>query len=154
MTLAILCATHVGGADVASGPLPSNQFVNPIAEGADPWVVRDPNADRYLWCLSEGNRGIAIHAGKRLTALGGKHIVWSAPEAGPVSREIWAPELHFLDGRWHVYFAASDGRNANHLAYVLVSRTSDPLGDYDLHGPLETGDRAGKPIWAIDMTVL
>jgi len=154
MTLAILCATHLGGADVASGPLPSNQFVNPIAEGADPWVVRDPKANRYLWCFSEGNRAVAIHAGQRLTSLGEKRIVWTAPDRGPFSREVWAPELHFLDGKWHVYFAASDGRNANHLAYVLVSRTSDPLGGYDLHGPFETGDRAGKPVWAIDMTVL
>ena len=138
----------------ASAPLPSNQFVNPIAEGADPWVVRDPNADRYLWCFSEGNRAIAIHAGQRLTSLGEKRIVWTAPDRGPFSREVWAPELHFLDGKWHIYFAASDGKNANHLAYALVSRTADPLGGYDLHGPFETGDRAGEPIWAIDMTVL
>jgi GH43 family beta-xylosidase len=142
------------GAASANGPLPAAQFVNPIAEGADPWVVRDPNADRYLWCFSEGNRAIAIHAGERLTSLGEKRIVWTAPDKGPFSREVWAPELHFLDGRWHVYFAASDGRNANHLAYVLVSKTADPLGGYDLHGPFETGDRAGEPIWAIDMTVL
>jgi hypothetical protein len=71
----------------------------------------------------------------RLTSLGRKHIVWRAPDRGPVSREVWAPELHFLDGKWHIYFAASDGKNENHLAYVLVSEDSDPLGKYTLHGP-------------------
>ncbi len=140
--------------ETAPAPLPASQFVNPIAEGADPWVVRDPNADRYLWCFSEGNRGIAIHTGDRLTALGEKHVVWTTPDSGPYSRQIWAPELHYLDGRWHVYFAASDGRNENHLAYVLVSEDSDPLGRYTIHGPLQTGDESGSPIWAIDMTVL
>ncbi len=135
-------------------PLPPNQFVNPIGEAADPWVVRDPNHDRYLWCLSDGNRGISIHTSKRLTSLGQKHVVWRAPDTGRWSREIWAPELHLLDGKWHIYFAASDGNNANHLAYVLVSADDDPLGEYTLHGPLETGDVAGEPIWAIDMTVL
>ena len=137
--------------------LPADQFVNPIGEGADPWVVRDPNHDRYLWCLSEGNRAIAIHTSDRLTSLGQKHIVWRAPETGPVSREVWALELHFLDGHWHVYFAASDGRNENHLAYVLRSKSDDPLGPYDLHGPLATGDGSdgrSPNIWAIDMTVL
>ncbi|MEZ6086902.1 MAG: family 43 glycosylhydrolase [Pirellulaceae bacterium] len=67
------------------------------------------------------------------------------------------PELHYLDDRWHIYFAASDGKNENHLAYVLKSRTQDPLGEYELHGPLATGDgEDGKSpnIWAIDMTVL
>lgn len=136
--------------------LHSNQFVNPIAEGADPWVVRDPNSSKYLWCLSDGNRAIAIHAGERLTSLGPKHIVWMAPDSGPWSKEIWAPELHMLDGHWHIYFAASDGRNENHLAYVVRSEGADPFGPYALHGPFSTGDGAdglSPNIWAIDMTV-
>jgi GH43 family beta-xylosidase len=140
--------------DLKSGEL---QFVNPIGEGADPWVVRDPNTDRYLWCLSDGNRAIAIHTSASLTSLGRKRIVWRAPEQGPYSREVWAPELHYLDDRWFIYFAASDGNNKNHLAYVLRSKTQDPLGEYELHGPLATGagnDGRSPNIWAIDMTVL
>ncbi|CAN5466793.1 hypothetical protein BH23VER1_BH23VER1_25770 [soil metagenome] len=137
-----------------SGTLAADQFVNPIGEGADPWVVRDPNADRYLWCFSDGNRAIAVHTSDRLTSLGQKHIVWRAPESGPYSREVWAPELHFLDGRWVIYFAASDGKNENHLAYALQSKSADPLGEYDLHGPFETGDTPGQNVWAIDMTPL
>jgi GH43 family beta-xylosidase len=132
-------------------------FVNPIGEGADPWVMRDPNVDRYLWCLSEGNRAIAIHTSDSVTSLGQKQIVWRAPEEGPYSREVWAPELHYLDDRWFIYFAASDGRNENHLAYVLQSKTLDPLGEYELHGPFATGagaDGLSPNIWAIDMTVL
>lgn len=154
LLLVPLAAGNAAKTAPALEPLPADQFVNPIGEAADPWVVRDPNHDRYLWCFSDGNRGIAIHTSTRLTSLGQKHVVWRAPARGPWSREIWAPELHFLDGRWHIYFAASDGRNANHLAYVLVSADDDPLGMYTLHGPLETGDIAGQPIWAIDMTVL
>ncbi|MCD0461866.1 sulfatase-like hydrolase/transferase [Roseiconus lacunae] len=139
------------------GALPADKFVNPIGEGADPWVVKDPNQDRYLWCFSDGNRGIAIHTSPSLTSFGTKHVVWEAPETGPYSKEVWAPELHFLDGHWHVYFAASDGNNANHKAYVLRSKTSDPIGDYELFGPMATGDgpdRNSPNVWAIDMTVL
>ncbi|MCW1883264.1 glycoside hydrolase family 43 protein [Luteolibacter flavescens] len=130
-------------------------FVNPIAEGADPWVTKYGN--QYVWCASEGNRGISLWVSDRLTSLGQKHVIWTAPESGPYAKEVWAPEVHLLDGRWHVYFAASDGNNANHLAYVLQSRDSDPLSPYTLHGPFNTGDGAdGKSpnIWAIDMTVL
>ncbi|WP_231123804.1 family 43 glycosylhydrolase [Nocardioides sambongensis] len=64
------------------------------------------------------------------------------------------PELARLDGRWHIHFAASDGDNRNHRAFVLVAETDDPLGDYTLHGPMATGDASGGAQWAIDMTVL
>ena len=134
-----------------------DQFINPIAEGADPWVVRDAPNERYLWCMSEGNRAISIWASKTLTSLGRRHIVWRAPQTGPHSKEVWAPELHFLDGRWHIYFAASDGNNHNHLAYVLQSKGDKPLGEYTLYGPLATGEGAdgrSPNLWAIDMTVL
>lgn len=140
-----------------NGSLQPDEFVNPIGEGADPWVIRDPNADRYLWCLSDGNRAISIHVSNSVTSIGRKHTVWQAPDHGPVSREVWAPELHYLDDNWYIYFAASDGRNENHLTYVLKSSTQDPLGEYELHGPLATGEgKDGKSpnVWAIDMTVL
>lgn len=134
---------------------PADTFVDPIAEGADPWVVKD--GDRYLWCNSDGNRGISLWVSDRLSSLGNKHMIWKAPEKGPFAKQVWAPELHRLDGRWYVYFAASDGENANHLAYVLGSRSEDPLGPYTLHGPFATGegpDGKSPNGWAIDMTVL
>ncbi|MCO8124764.1 sulfatase-like hydrolase/transferase [Stieleria sp. TO1_6] len=139
------------------GSIAPDQFTNPIGEGADPWVIRDPNQPRYLWCMSVGNRAISINSSDDLTSLGQPHVVWSAPETGPYSKEIWAPELHFLDDRWHIYFAASDGKNENHLTYVLTSKTRDPLGEYELSGPLATGegqDGRSPNLWAIDMTVL
>ena len=130
-------------------------FVNPIAEGADPTVVRD--GDRYLWSQSEGNVGVAIWVSDRPTTLGTKHVVWRAPAQGPYSQEVWAPELFHFDDRWYIYFAASDGNSKHHLTYALESATDDPLGDYTLHGPLQTGDSCAPGadnIWAIDMTVL
>lgn len=146
-----------GGVAATSVAEAEGQFVNPIAEGADPWVVRDVKNQRYLWCLSEGNRGISIWASETLTSLGRRQVVWRAPQTGFYSQEVWAPELHELDGRWHIYFAASDGHNHNHLTYVLRSNTEDPLGKYTLHGPMATGaGAAGQSpnLWAIDMTVL
>lgn len=138
-----------------TGSLRPGKFVNPIAEGADPSIVRD--GDRYLWCQSEGNVGISIWDSDRITSMGRKHVVWNAPASGPISKQVWAPELVKLDDRWYIYFAASDGDNANHLTYVLESKTADPLGDYELHGPLYTGDHfdsKAENIWAIDMIAM
>ncbi len=141
--------------DDSSGALPPDQFVNPVGEGADPHVVRDGN--RYLWCQSEGNIGVALWVSDRLSSMGRKHVVWWAPESGPYSKEVWAPEIHRLDGRWYIYLAASDGHNRNHLTYVLESAGDDPLGPYEVRGPLWTGDGSpdgGTNLWSIDLTVL
>ncbi|MEM7476988.1 MAG: glycoside hydrolase family 43 protein, partial [Planctomycetota bacterium] len=150
-------STEIQSVAADLGSLPPAKFVNPIGEGADPWVVWDEENERYLWCLSEGNRAISIWKSKSLSSLGSKQVVWTAPDSGLYSREVWAPELHQIDGRWYIYFAASDGKNENHKTFVLESEDSDPFGKYRLHGPLRTGDgedRDSPNVWAIDMTVL
>ena len=91
-----------------------------------------------------------------MTVVGPGQIVWTAPWNGPASKEVWAPELHSINGRWYIYFAASDGENKNHRAWVLESRGSNPFGPYSLHGPLYTGDDPNLSVqnrWAIDLTV-
>lgn len=135
-----------------SGPLPADEFVNPFAEGADPYLIRD--GDVYWWCATWADRGVVVGRSDRPNSLGVRTVVWRAPETGPVSRQVWAPELIRLDGRWHIYFAASDGDNATHRSYVLSALSDDPQGPYELHGPLDTGDLPGHPEWSIDLTVL
>lgn len=128
-------------------------FCNPVSEGADPWIIR--HGGQYLWCHSDNATKIFISACSELQGpYGQANCVFQVPQDGPCSGEVWAPELHFIDGRFYIYFAASDGDNATHLAYVLRAETNDPMGPYSLHGPLATGDGPDGPVWAIDMTVL
>lgn len=146
-------------ASIANGAEPKAEaaslFTNPIAEGADPWVMRHDGL--YYYCLSHANRAITVHASETPVRLGSGQTVWEAPATGPYSSQIWAPELHRLGGRWYIYFAASDGQNRNHRTYVLASESDDPLGDYTLHGPLYTGDTPDDPNtnrWSIDASPL
>jgi len=74
--------------------------------------------------------------------------VWTAPTRGLNSKNVWAPELHLIDGKWFIYYAADDGRNENRRMWVLESCGSDPCGGYRCRGVLETEG------WAIDGTVL
>jgi GH43 family beta-xylosidase len=74
--------------------------------------------------------------------------VWTAPVLGPNSNAVWAPELHRINDRWYIYYAADDGLNENHRMWVLESVTDDPMGAYRCKGCLETGG------WAIDLTVV
>ncbi|MHC4251535.1 MAG: glycoside hydrolase family 43 protein [Planctomycetota bacterium] len=125
-------------------------FTNPVAPGGqDPWVVRQ--AGRYHFCSSGGGR-IWVNVSKGLLDVVKQRgrAVW-APEAGkPWSKQLWAPELHKLQGRWYIYVAASDGRNENHRMYCLRAKTADPAGAYELMGKVA----APTDRWAIDATVL
>jgi GH43 family beta-xylosidase len=110
-------------------------FSNPIVRSqaaGDPWVVRYGNAYYFTATLTP-DKGLWVWKSRTLTGLdsGVKLKVWDAPRSGPLSRQIWAPELHRLRGRWYLYFTASDGVDANHRHYVLVATTDDPQGPYD-----------------------
>jgi len=133
----------------------STTFQNPIAPGADPWVVQ--HGGWYYWCLSEKDLGVAVYRSHSLTQLGEKFIVWRAPERGPYSAQVWAPELHWLNGRWYIYVAASDGNNETHRMIVLESNGSDPTRPFHFKSELYSGDDfVGRTHnrWAIDGTVL
>ena len=130
-------------------------FQNPIAVGADPWVVR--HGGYYYWCLSENDLGVAVYRSRSLTALGEKHIVWRAPASGPYSAQVWAPELHRFEGRWYIYVAASNGRNETHRMIALESPGDDPTQPFSFKAEFYTGDDFAhhrQNRWAIDGTVL
>lgn len=128
-------------------------FVNPVYEGADPWVIK--HGDWYYYCRSEGDLGISAWKSAALTDPGIKRVVWQCPETGWNSKQLWAPELHHLEGRWYIYYAASDGRNENHRTGVLESVTDDPQGEYIDRGMIYTGDDIAGGTnnrWSIDAT--
>ena len=57
-------------------------------------------------------------------------MVWEKHTAGPMGAHIWAPELHYLQGKWYLYFAAGDAEDKWHIRpYVLECRGQDPLRD-------------------------
>jgi GH43 family beta-xylosidase len=142
-------------AALRSVAIESRTFTNPIAPGADPWVVFHEGF--YYWCASEDDLGVAVYRSERLTARGEKVVVWRAPSTGPHSREVWAPELHRLDGKWYIYVAASNGRNETHRMIVLEAVGEQPTSEFRFKAELYTGDHLDtgeRNRWAIDGTIL
>ncbi|MGQ0563167.1 MAG: glycoside hydrolase family 43 protein [Gemmatimonadota bacterium] len=131
-------------------------FTNPIAEGQDPWIVR--HGDSYYLIQSKA-REIWVYKSDRLTEpLKNGVRVWSAPATGWNARNIWAPELHFIDGRWYIYYAAGEAGPPfiYQLSGVLQSVADDPQGTYIDKGTLFTGNAPtadAENIWAIDVNV-
>jgi GH43 family beta-xylosidase len=131
-------------------------FQNPLWDGADPWMVK--HGDEYIYCLSKNN-GIVVYSSKYITKKGELKQIWSAPATGWNSNCVWAPEIHFVEGRWYVYYAAgvSGPPFIHQRTGVLRSKTDDVFSDYEDMGILNTGDfpnDLSKNVWAIDMTIL
>jgi len=104
----------------------------------------------YYYSESRAARQIFIRRSRTIAGIGQAPgvCVWTAPARGLNSKNVWAPELHLIDGRWFIYYAADDGQHENRRMWVLESYGSDPRGEYRCRGRLETGG------WAIDGTVL
>lgn len=149
-------STHLGRLPgFAARPSPARVFTNPLYSGADPFVAQR-NGRYHLIQTGEGGR-LEVWDSETPVERGVCKVVWSPPATGWNRAEIWAPELHFISGRWYIYYAASDGRNPTHRMGVLESATADPQGPYIDRGMLFTGDRKeGRSVnrWAIDGTVL
>ncbi|MFP5079509.1 family 43 glycosylhydrolase [Pedobacter sp. JCM 36344] len=126
------------------------QFSNPILpSGADPWSIYKDGF--YYYTNTTGSR-LEIWKTKNLVDLktAERKVIWRPPSGTNYSKEIWAPELHFLNGKWYMYFAADNGDNQNHRMYVVENVSADPMkGEWVFKG--KVGDKSDK--WAIDGTV-
>jgi GH43 family beta-xylosidase len=127
-----------------------NTFHNPLLPtGPDPWVTA---RDGFYYYMNTTGHNLTIWKTRDITDLAHaeKKVVWTPPATGPYSHDIWAPELHFMDGKWYIYFAADAGQNESHRIYVVENASADPLdGNWTFKG--KVADATNK--WAIDASV-
>lgn len=119
-------------------------------EARDPYIIKHNN--KYYRCYTEDANSVSVSCADTIDELayarGTK--VYLPEEDREYSKEIWAPELHILDGKCYIYVACDDGDNHNHRMYVLENHSSDPMQPYTMHGKIT--DPTDK--WAIDGTVV
>jgi GH43 family beta-xylosidase len=150
------CAQKPTVTDHSGSTTEKGIFTNPIADGADPWVFK--KGSRYYYCGSEGG-GIVVSESDKLTDLGEKKMVWR-PEKGSWNQtNIWAPEIHFIKGKWYIYYAAGVAGPPfiHQRSGVLESVSDDPFCPYEDKGMIYTGDDIKDPAsvkWAIDLTTM
>ena len=115
--------------------------------GQDPWIVAHEGS-LLLVQSGGGNRRLVV---KRFSDL--EHmdrnvetVIWAPGRRR--GRQLWAPELHHIEGRWFVYFTAGTPRTADHRTVAIVA--DHPLGPYRTLGPVRD---VSHDVWAIDLTV-
>lgn len=143
-------AALLGFAAQGEPPAEKRSFYNVVApDGADPWVIA--HQGMYYLTKTTGSN-VTLWRSRSLSAIAGgeSNRVWTPPAEGAFAKEIWAPELHRLRGKWYIYFAADDGENAHHRMFVLENDSEDPFaGEFRWKGKLSA---PGSDRWAIDGT--
>lgn len=114
-----------------------------IRQRADPWIYRHTDGFYYFMATVPEYDRLEIRRARTVADLPEAKplTIWRKHETGPMGSHIWAPELHFVDGRWYVYFAAGDAEDIWEIRmYVLENDSENPLeGEWVEKGPISTG---------------
>ena len=125
-------------------------FVNPLMAGSDPWVIKKDSF--YYYTQTSGNK-VAIWKTKTMSTLSNAIIttVYTAMPNTPNSSNVWAPEIHFINNKWYVYYTAGSGPDSTQRNWVLENSSPDPTtGNWIDKGKIMNKD---ADFWGIDGTV-
>lgn len=101
-----------------------------ILQRADPYVYLHTDGMYYFTASVPEYDAIVLRCARYLCDLPNAEevTVWRKHEDGIMSRHIWAPELHYLDGSWYIYFAAGEKDDIwNIRPYVLECKEKNPM---------------------------
>lgn len=118
-----------------------------IEQRADPYLYRHTDGFYYFTASVPAFDLIELRRAKTIPGLreAQPKTVWLRHETGPLSQNIWAPELHFLDEKWYIYFSASaqgadESGCYDHRMYVLENDSPNPLeGTFAERGQIKSG---------------
>jgi len=107
------------------------QIVNPLIEQrADPWIYKHTDGYYYFTASVPEYDRIEVRRATTIQGLStaSPAVVWTKHPRGAMSYHIWAPEIHPIDGKWYIYFAAGKiDAPFDHRIYVLECASANPL---------------------------
>ena len=141
-------------------------YPNPfIIQRADPYIVKGPDEKYYFTAsypafdnVDSGYDRIILRSSDTVSGLpdAKEHTIWLAHTDGIMSKHIWAPEIHYIDGKWYVFFAAGNKDDVWHIRpYVLMCRGDNPISDsWQEMGKMQAvdGDDVSFNSFSLDMT--
>ena len=148
-------------------------YDNPLIEQrADPHIKYDETDDAYYFTASypafnnvnNGYDKIILRKADTITELSDANeiTIWQAPSSGKMAKHVWAPEIHRIDGKWYVFFAAGNSDSIWAIRpYVLVCQNNDDPyneaswkkadGSYEVYAATSKDSRYFKNM-SLDMT--
>lgn len=134
------------------------KYINPlILQRADPWIYKHTDGRYYFTASVPEYDRIELRTAAEIEMLSCAEpiIVWKKHDQGEMSQLIWAPEIHYLCGKWYIYFAAAPSKELDkdkgtfqHRMYVLEAE--NPVkGPWIEKGRIDTG----MDTFSLDATV-
>jgi len=121
-------------------------IVNPVVrQRADAQVFRHIDGWYYMTGSVPEYDRLVLRRSKTLAGLATatERVLWRHLPSGPMSGFIWAPEMHLIDGRWTMYFAAGPSGGGEDVfrirTFAVVCDGPDPMtGNWSVLGQLQT----------------
>ncbi len=139
------------GAAIASGalarvaakaPVPVNPLVR---QRADAQVFLHTDGYYYMTGSVPEYDRLVLRRSRTLAGLStaDERVLWRHEKTGPMSGFLWAPELHLIDGRWIMYFAAGPSGGGEDVfrirTFAVVCDGPDAMtGTWTVLGQLKT----------------
>ena len=128
-------------------------WTNPLVkQRADPSVYLHTDGYYYFTASVPEYDRIELRRARTLGELGQAEtkVVWRKHATGPMGAHVWAPEIHFIDGKWYLYFAAGGAEKIWDIRmYALENVSANPLeGEWTEKGEIRTG----RESFALDAT--
>ncbi|MCM0583069.1 glycoside hydrolase family 43 protein [Weissella diestrammenae] len=134
-----------------------------IIQRADPFIYRHSDGYYYFTASVPAYNRIELRRSKTIAGLAHAmpRTIWRKHESnsGEESELIWAPEIHFINNAWYIYFAAAettafdDNGMFQHRMFALECLNDDPMRseeDWVEKGQIKTP----MSTFALDATVL
>lgn len=110
-----------------------NMYMNPLIEKrADPYIYKHTDGYYYFTASVPTYDCVILRRAKTIEGLSEaeEKVIWKKHENGIMSEHIWAPEIHYINNSWYIYFAAGDKDDIWEIRpYVLECSGNDPIND-------------------------
>ncbi|KJD32138.1 alpha-N-arabinofuranosidase [Tamlana nanhaiensis] len=121
----------------------NDTFDNPLAEKrADPWVFKTDEGVYYLIATVPEYNQIVLRQSQTINGLktAEEKVIWTKHKTGDMGNHIWAPELHKVNGKWYIYFAAAPAEDLWKIRmWALSTDHKDPMkGKWKEEGQIKT----------------
>lgn len=122
-------------------------FSNPLkqTDGSDPHIVWTGG---YYYLMTTTWTNLQITKAKTIEGLktGERRTVWTDSNASR-NANMWAPELHYFDGVWYIYYTAGHSANLDLQRPHVLKGGADPFQPYSYLSTLTS-------VWGIDGSIV
>ena len=127
-------------------------YRNPLVyQRADPFVLLHDGMYYFTGSVPQYDC-IELRCARSLNdlAFANSKIIWKKHDKGPMGSHIWAPEIHYFNDRWYIYFTAGEAENVWEIRPYVLECCGDPMKDeWRELGRVDVGHES----FSLDMTV-